>query len=491
MRMAFVGRYERMSAPAGLRARDDQPDRRPARAAAGGGPGAGREDRQNSPAAMAATKRALWGALELGPHRRLPRRRRRAGLDVGPPRPGRGPARPSPRSASPSGSSRSRPTTRRTVAREPRCTARRARRRPGARRRAATHTRAEVRQRATTIAEQLVAAGAGPGIAGGGVAAQRPSTWSPRSSACWQVGAVYVPVNPRLTDRPRSDARSSPIVDAGAAGHGRPTRRRRRRRPLGGRAPAGTTPTSPSCSSPRAPPAAPSRCCCCTRACSRCSTTSSPRCGAAARRIRPARPGRRCPTSSRCRSRCGPASTRCSSRSGSGAPIVVMDRLRHRRVRRARGDATASARSCSRRRRWRCSATTSAVTSLAPLRYVRQHHRAAVAAPGPPLPRPLRDRRAQLLRPDRDRRRDRRLERRRLARSRPRQARLGRASARRRRGPRPTPDTGELQVRTPALSGGYADGADARRPADAPTAGSAPATSAASTTTASCGSRAG
>ena len=29
---------------------------------------------KNSPAAMAATKRALWGALEHGPHRRLPGR---------------------------------------------------------------------------------------------------------------------------------------------------------------------------------------------------------------------------------------------------------------------------------------------------------------------------------------------------------------------------------------------------------------------------------
>ena len=49
---------------------------------------------------------------------------------------------------------------------------------------------------------------------------------------------------------------------------------------------------------------------------------------------------------------------------------------------------------------------------------------------------------------------------------------------------------GELRVRTPALSRGYADGADL---ADrlTPTAGSAPATSPASTTRASCGSRAG
>ena len=33
---------------------------------------------QNSPAAMAATKRALWGALEHRPHRRVPGRRARS-----------------------------------------------------------------------------------------------------------------------------------------------------------------------------------------------------------------------------------------------------------------------------------------------------------------------------------------------------------------------------------------------------------------------------
>ncbi len=92
MRMAFVGRYERMSAQ---RAYElgmisqivDPPERL-------------REEAQelaekiakNSPAAMAATKRALWGALETGAHRRVPGRRGRAGVDVGPPRPDRGPA---------------------------------------------------------------------------------------------------------------------------------------------------------------------------------------------------------------------------------------------------------------------------------------------------------------------------------------------------------------------------------------------------------------
>ena len=67
MRMAFVGRHERLSAPTGVRAGHDQRDRRPAGEAARRRAGAWpRRSRRNSPAAMAATKRALWGALELG-----------------------------------------------------------------------------------------------------------------------------------------------------------------------------------------------------------------------------------------------------------------------------------------------------------------------------------------------------------------------------------------------------------------------------------------
>ena len=66
MRMAFVGRYERMPA---ARAYElgmisevvDPPERLRAAAQELGGKIA-----RNSPAAMAATKRALWGALELG-----------------------------------------------------------------------------------------------------------------------------------------------------------------------------------------------------------------------------------------------------------------------------------------------------------------------------------------------------------------------------------------------------------------------------------------
>ncbi len=92
MRMALIGRHERMSAqrayelgmvsqvvdpPEQLRDEAQELAEKIAR---------------NSPAAMAATKRALWGALETGPHRRVPGRRGRAGVDVGPPRPDRGPA---------------------------------------------------------------------------------------------------------------------------------------------------------------------------------------------------------------------------------------------------------------------------------------------------------------------------------------------------------------------------------------------------------------
>ena len=92
MRMAFVGRHERLSAAAGVRARHDQPDRRPARPAARGGAGAGREDRPQLARGHAGDQARPLGRARAGPDRRVPRRRRRAGLDVGPPRPGGGPA---------------------------------------------------------------------------------------------------------------------------------------------------------------------------------------------------------------------------------------------------------------------------------------------------------------------------------------------------------------------------------------------------------------
>ena len=93
MRMALVGRHERMSAQRayelGMISEIVDPPERLREAAQE----LAEKIAQNSPAAMAATKRALLGALEHGPHRRLPGRRRRARVDVGPPRPGGGPAR--------------------------------------------------------------------------------------------------------------------------------------------------------------------------------------------------------------------------------------------------------------------------------------------------------------------------------------------------------------------------------------------------------------
>ena len=62
MRMALVGRYERMSAAAGLRAGHDLADRRPARAAARGGAGAGGEDRQELARGDARRRSARCGA---------------------------------------------------------------------------------------------------------------------------------------------------------------------------------------------------------------------------------------------------------------------------------------------------------------------------------------------------------------------------------------------------------------------------------------------
>ena len=66
MRMAFVGKYERMSAERALQLGMisevvDPPERLRERAQE-----LGETIARNSPAAMAATKRALWGALEMG-----------------------------------------------------------------------------------------------------------------------------------------------------------------------------------------------------------------------------------------------------------------------------------------------------------------------------------------------------------------------------------------------------------------------------------------
>ena len=91
MRMAFVGRYERMTRPAGLRAGHDQPDRRPAREPARGGAGARREDRQELAGRDGRHASRRCGARSSSgsptPARRAPRD---LVVDVGPPRPGGG-----------------------------------------------------------------------------------------------------------------------------------------------------------------------------------------------------------------------------------------------------------------------------------------------------------------------------------------------------------------------------------------------------------------
>ena len=85
MRMAFVGRHERMSAARALELGMvseivDPPERLRERAQE-----LGETIARNSPAAMAATKRALVGRARGRADRRVPRRRAGARVDVGPP----------------------------------------------------------------------------------------------------------------------------------------------------------------------------------------------------------------------------------------------------------------------------------------------------------------------------------------------------------------------------------------------------------------------
>ena len=155
MRMALVGRYERMNAAAGLRARHDLPDRRSARAAARGGAGAGRDDRQELAGRDARHQAGAVGRARARPHRRLPRRRAGAGVDVGPPRPGRRARSRSPRSASRGGPSSRRDAYADEPRRRPRSrgttTPRRSRSTPPTE----EVTRAELRARAEALAALL------------------------------------------------------------------------------------------------------------------------------------------------------------------------------------------------------------------------------------------------------------------------------------------------------------------------------------------------
>ena len=76
-----------------VRARHDQPDRRPAGAAARRRAGARRDHRPQLPRRDGRDQAGAVGRARARPHRRLPQRRPRARLHVGPPRPGRRPAR--------------------------------------------------------------------------------------------------------------------------------------------------------------------------------------------------------------------------------------------------------------------------------------------------------------------------------------------------------------------------------------------------------------
>ena len=340
------------------------------------------------------------------------------------------------------------------------------RRRDGRRR--APRPAAEVRDRAAALADELAATGVEPGQVGGGDAARTAPSWWPRCSACGGRARVYVPLNPRLTrhrGRPRS-------VDAGAD----PAAARRR-----GIATGLVRPVE-SDAGPRAATTPDIALIQFTSG-----TTGRPKAGAAAP-LRRARAARR-----RDRQRCGGSSVggepqreppmpnlipvSLSLWAGIynvlfafrvGAPVVIMDPFDTGDVRRGW---------CARFGIRSTVLPPAAMTMLcrrpddhrpraAALR--AQHHRAAVAAAGPAVPRQVRHRRAQRLRPDRDRRRDRRVERGRLARS-----SATRSSARSAdrttgvtvravdaTGRRAVDEAGELWVRTPALSAGYADGAD-------------------------------
>ena len=88
MRMAFVGRYERMPAQRyelGMISQVVDPPERLRDAAQE----LAEKIARNSPAAMAATKQALWRALEIGLTDACRAGAQRSRVDVGPPRPGR------------------------------------------------------------------------------------------------------------------------------------------------------------------------------------------------------------------------------------------------------------------------------------------------------------------------------------------------------------------------------------------------------------------
>jgi enoyl-CoA hydratase len=88
MRMAFMGKYERMSAQ-----RAYERGRRATGQAARAGPGARRDHRQEQPGGDGGNQAGPRRRARARSHRSVQARRQRARLDVGPSRPGGGPAR--------------------------------------------------------------------------------------------------------------------------------------------------------------------------------------------------------------------------------------------------------------------------------------------------------------------------------------------------------------------------------------------------------------
>ena len=464
---------------------------------------------KNSPAAMARHEAGAVGRARAGPHRRLPGRRRGAGLDVGPPRPGGGPARL--RREARAGWSRDRPVT---TPRDARATCSdasatdatasdavlRPRRRRRRRTRAPRSRRPGRRPWPRALGRRRASS---PGDAGRRSMLPNGADVVATLFGVWRAGGVYVPLNPRLDRRevehvlePVDPRRSSP---------------RRTRRPLSAAPASSSTPaprrvgradgadastpdvalvqfTSGTTGRPKPVLLTP------LGRARRCSTacigTLRRRPATTARRAE----RRRCRTSSRCRCRCGPGIYHVLFAFRVGAPVVVMDGfdpassptlvapLRDPLDRAAAGgDGDAV------RRRARSPTSRRCGTSAASPRRCRRSRPAgsATASASPCSTATARPRSA--ARSSAGARADSRGARRRQARRRSAVPHAGSRSRRRRRADEPA----SCWVRTPALSGGYADGADLGRPAQPPTAGSAPATSAASTTTASCGSRAG
>ena len=197
MRMALVGRHERMTVGPGLRAGHDLADRRSARAAARRGAGAGGEDRQELAGGDAGDQAGALGGARVGPDRRVPQRRGGAGLDVGPPGPGRGAAgvlgeaRAEVVGAGPGSGSRHVSLADVLAARDDDDTT------------VAVYTstdevtRAQLRTRAEALASVLRAGGLRPGQAVGVMLPNGPDVVA-ALFGIWFARGVYVPLNPRL-----------------------------------------------------------------------------------------------------------------------------------------------------------------------------------------------------------------------------------------------------------------------------------------------------